>query len=171
MANEFIAQLYPRDFFRESSLGNHDSFNTVQIGDLAGLPLPKFAAQGYCALVPVSHANTFGTGLTFTLYTVDDGKDAADLGKVVRYGLTVKRLIDGESTDIDTGSATEQTVDVTLESTSGNVSVNTLAIANANLDSLATGEAFLLRVRRVSTASQDTCQGRVLLLGVGVKNT
>ena len=171
MANEFLAQLKPRDFTRESSLGVASALNLVQVGDLAGLPLPKLATQGYTALVPISHANTYTTGVTVTLYTVDDGTNSADLGKVVRFGVTFKRLIDGESVDMDAGAATEQTVDVTLESTSGNVTVNTLAIANANLDSLASGEAVMMRVRRIGTHANDTCNGRAVLLGVAIKNT
>lgn len=171
MANEFIAQLFPRDVSRESSMGTDARLSMVQVGDLAGLSFPKLATQGYAALVPISHANTFTTGLTFSLYTVDDGTQADDLGKVVRFGITVKRMVDGESVDIDTNAGTEQTVDVTLESTAGNVTVNTLAIANANLDSLGTGEAALIRIRRIGTASQDTCKGRVVLLGLSVKNT
>lgn len=177
MANEFITQLGPRDFFRESTFGDTPHLYTEQAGgpgtsnDVYGLSLPKLATQGYTALVPISHANTFTTGLTLTFYLVDDGTDSADLGKVIRLGVTFKRLIDGESADIDTAAATEQTSDITLQSTSGLIKVSTLAVANANLDSLATGEACLLRVRRISTATQDTCQGRVLLLGVSIKNT
>jgi hypothetical protein len=171
MANEFLAQLTPRDFFRESAMGTQDMFNLAQVGDLAGLVFPKLATHGYTALVPISHANTFTTGITLSLYTVDDGADAADLGKVVRFGITPKRLIDAETVDVDTGAATEVTVDVTLESTAGNITVNTVAIANAALDSLASGEAMLLRIRRIGSHANDTCQGRAIVLGASIKNT
>src|SRR5574343_402640 len=167
MANEFIAHLSPRDFFRESALGDSPHYAahggadiSGGSGDLYGLVLPKLATQGYTALVPLSHANTYGTGLTFTVYLVDDGMDSADLGKVVRLGLTVKTIVDGQTTDLDADAATEATVDVTLKSTAGQIAVAPLAIANAGLDSLATGQAFALRVRRVSTHANDTSQGR-----------
>lgn len=171
MANEFLAQLTPRDFFRESSMSTSDMVSLAQVGDLCGLVFPKLATQGYTALVPISHANTFTTGITLSIYTVDDGADANDLGKVVRFGITPKRLIDAENVDVDSAAATETTADVTLETTAGNVTVNTVAIANAALDSLASGEAMLLRIRRIGTATQDTCQGRVIVLGVSIKNT
>lgn len=180
MANEFIAHLSPRDFFKESAMGDSShlsTYGTANAGgsggsnDLFGLSFPKLATQGYVALVPVSHANTFTTGLTISYYTVDDGSDPADLGKTVRLGITFKRLVDAETGDLDASTGTEQTKDIVLESTSGNITVDTHNVANANLDSLATGEAFLLRIRRISTATQDTCQGRILLLGVSIKNT
>lgn len=169
MANEFISQLTPRDFYSENQQGLDDSGNLTRVGDLVGLTMRKNSS--YVALVPVSHANTFTTGLTFSLYLVDDGKDSNDLGKVVRIGITPKTIVDAETTDMDTGAATETAVDVTLEATSQNITVNTQAIANAALDSLATGNALALRIRRIGSHANDTCKGTAVLLGVGIKNT
>jgi hypothetical protein len=115
--------------------------------------------------------NTFTTGLTFTLFLVDDAQDAADLGKVVRIGITVKTVVDAETVDLDTAAATETTQDCTLKSTSNQILVQTVAIANAALDSLASGQAMAIRIRRIGTHANDTCNGRALLLGVSVKNT
>lgn len=182
MANELVATLYPFDLLSERSMG-HDPTASIAAytgsvaGKLRGLSLPKVtvgtaaAAAGFTFVTTIPGSLTMSTGLTFAFVVSDDGSSAADLGTVVRLGVTVKRLINDETIDIDTAGGTEQTVDVTLSSTTGGVAVATLAVANANLDSAAVGNAIAVRVRRVGTASQDTCAGRVLLYGVHVKNT
>jgi hypothetical protein len=168
MASEYVDFLRPRMFSPENL--NQVPF-LVPSNDALSLPLKKVGAIAYNALSQIPGSLTVATGLTFTVVLTDDGADANDLGKVVRVGVTVKRMINGETTDIDTAAATEATVDVTLAAATGGIVVATLPIANAALDSLATGEAFLVRVRRVASASQDTCNNQVLLLAVGVKNT
>jgi hypothetical protein len=170
VANECVAPNLIGSLFRETSMGNDPSVQVCRVGDLVGLSFPKLATSGYTGVFQIP-TGTLTTGLTFTLATVDDGTDASDLGKVVRFGVTIKRLVDAETIDIDSGAGTEQTVDVTLETTAGNITVNTLAIANANLDSAAVGNLVQIRVRRVSTATQDTCNGRVVLVGLGVVGT
>jgi len=171
MADEFVGSWNPADFFRESGLGYERGMATALSGDMGGLSLPKLADQGYTTIGRIPASLTVGTGLTFALILTDDGSNANDLGKVVRIGLTVKKVANDETTDIDTGAATESTVDITLSSTSGGLVLATKAIANAALDSVGAGDHFLLRVRRVSSATQDTCNGRVILLGITVKNT
>jgi hypothetical protein len=170
MANEYIDQLRPRDFFRQN--GAPIELNSLApSGVAAGLRIPKGDTQGFTAVVYVAHNLTIATGFTFGLNVVDDGTDAEDLGKVVRFGITVKRLVSGTDDLTLTSAATEQTVDVTLDATTGQVVAGSLAIGTANLDSVATGDIALIRVRRIGTASQDTCRGAVLLNLVTVRNT
>lgn len=170
MALEAVSSLPPAVWHRESAMGHNQGLQLAQSGDYRGLSFPKLATQGYVTIFVIP-TGTLTTGLTFRLATVDDGSDANDLGKVVRYGITVKRLADAETSDQDTGAGTEQTVDVTLEATSGNVTVNTLAIANANLDSAAVGDLVAVRLRRIGTSANDTCNGRVILVGASALGT
>jgi hypothetical protein len=74
--------------------------------------------------------------------------------------------------DIDTdGYATAQTVTAaTVDATSGNVKITNVAVTNgANMDSIAVGEAFRLRVRR--DVANDNAVGNAQLLAVELKET
>jgi hypothetical protein len=170
MANEFVAVLRPKDFLPlNGSLGDS---NVGIRGSNAGLRLLKSDAQGFTTVGVINAEHTVSTGVTLSLGVVDDGTDADDLGKVVRLGVTVKKLVSGSDTlDIATNAGTEQTVDVTLDATAGEIVLGSLAIANANLDSTGAGDTFMMRVRRVGSASQDTCRGTALLTHVYVRNT
>jgi hypothetical protein len=170
MANELVANLGPFAWARENVSGYNPADYVVQIGDFFGLALPKYADQGYTTIVQVP-GGVLTTGLTITTLIVPDGKIATDYGKVVRLGITPKRLIDDESLDIDTGAATEVTADVTLKASGTLVELTATAIANAALDSLAVTNFLGLRIRRIGTASQDTAAGRVVLMGFGVLGT
>lgn len=161
MSNSLLS---PRDFTRETTYGLDPVANLGLVGDLHALPFEKLADQGYTTLFYIA-AGSLTTGLTFAGLITDDGRTPGDLGRVVRLGVTVKRLVSGENADLDVGAATEATTDVTLQAVSGNLTRFTLAIANAGLDSAAVTELLAIRIRRVATASQDTAQGRVFLVG------
>jgi hypothetical protein len=173
MANELVAQWSLGDVFREQSIGYNPWARAVLVGDACGLRLNKLDNQGYILRGLIPGSLTMGTGLTFGFeVTVPDTPDySTDPGKVVRLGVTVKRIISGESLDIDTGAGAEQTVDVTLQATAGLVTVATLAIALANLDSAVVGNRFAARVRRIGSHANDTCRGSVVLTGLDVVNT
>jgi hypothetical protein len=172
MALEFVSDLRPRDFYRETSMGYAPDMAYASSADLGGLPLPKLSDQGYVALFETPGANTQGTGLTFKVALVDDGSSAADLGKVVRIGITVKLIATGADTlDLDTSAATETATDITLDATSGEVVVSAIAIANAALDSVVVNRIAAIRIRRIGSHANDTCNGRVILLGCFVRNT
>lgn len=176
MANEKVADVsaYALASCRETAMGYEGGLNLVNTpsGDIRGVSLPKLTDQGYSFNLLIPPNLTMGTGLTLKLPLVDDGANAADLGKVVRIGVTVKKIGGSADTeDIDTGAGTEQTVDVTLDSTTGEVAIGSLAIASANLDSAAVGDLIAVRVRRVADHANDTCKGRAILIGVFVINT
>lgn len=172
MANEFVDVLRPRDFCRETSTGYDAAAAITFSGDVGCLTFPKLANQGYTTIFVIPAELTMGTGLTFGIFVTDDGANSNDLGKVVRFGLTPKLLASGtDDFDIDTGAATETTVDVTLDATSGQFVNGSAAIANAALDSAAVGGILGLRVRRIGSHANDTCTGRVLVGAVYIKNT
>lgn len=171
MANELVAQLPPRAWIRETASGYQFSDVAAPTGDLVGLRLNKLDTDGYNTVFQVPASLTVGTGVTFTLLVTDGGGTPDDLGKVVHLGITVKKLASGETTDLDTGAGTEQTVDVTLQSTTQEVTLATKAIANANLDSVGAGDIAAVRIRRIGSNAADTANGSVILVGVFVKNT
>ena len=87
------------------------------------------------------------------------------------WTIEFERIGDG-SQDTDSDSfATAQTITaVTVPGTSGNVKIANVAVSNgANMDSIAVGEKFRLRVKR--DVSNDTASGDLELHGVELKET
>jgi hypothetical protein len=86
----------------------------------------------------------------------------------IGWDVAFERIGDG-SQDLDSdGFATAQTITATtVPGTSGHVDItNVLCTDGANIDSLAAGEAFRLRVRR--DVSNDTAAGDAQLIAVAV---
>ena len=171
MANELVAELRPRDFMRAN--GPLSMVDVAPIGVLGGLRLLKSDTSGFYALIRVPANLTVGTGYTAKALVVDDGADAADPGKVIVVGATLKVLASG--TDYATFASddigTETTASVTLDATAGQVVEGSLAVANANADSVGAGSWAIVRVRRIGTNASDTCLGTAILLGVHILNT
>ena len=74
--------------------------------------------------------------------------------------------------DIDSdGFASAQTITAaTVDATSGNVSITNVAVSNgANMDSIAVGESFRLRIKR--DVANDTATGDLELVAVELKET
>jgi hypothetical protein len=89
----------------------------------------------------------------------------------VGWDVAFERVGDGQQ-DIDSdGFATAQTVTaVTVPATSGHVDITNVAVTDgANIDSIAVGEMFRLRVRR--DVANDTAAGDAQLLAVELKET
>jgi hypothetical protein len=89
----------------------------------------------------------------------------------VGWDVAFERVGDGQQ-DIDAdGFATAQTVTAaTAPATSGNVKITNVAFPDgANIDSLAVGESFRLRVRR--DVANDTAVGDAELVAVELKET
>lgn len=89
----------------------------------------------------------------------------------VGWDVAFERVGNG-SQDIDAdGFATAQTVTAaTVSATSGNVSITNVAVTDgANIDSIAVGETFRLRIRR--DVANDTATGDAELVAVELKET
>jgi hypothetical protein len=182
MAGELVAQLDPGSFYRETSLGydlvgvsgltnlmRGASFQKINPGSASGTPAVAWEYYNCAFTIPANL--TLTTGLTFFLILTDDGADATDLGKVVKFGFTVKRLNAAATTDLSASAGAEQTGTVTLQSTTGQVAIFSLAVANANLNSAAVGDLIGVRIRRMGGDAADTCNGRVVVVSGHVKNT
>lgn len=121
----------------------------------------------FTAVLPRHYA---GGGITVYLHYA---MTSATTGKV-RWEVSIERIGDG-SQDIDAdGFATEQGVNVDpVPGTSGNVDIVSVAFTDgAQMDSVAAGEAFRLKVVRDSAdGTNDTASGDAELVAVEVKET
>lgn len=108
-----------------------------------------------------------GGGITVYLHVAMTSATTGTVG----FDVAFERIGDG-SQDIDSdGFATAQTVTaVTVPATSGHVDILSVAVTDgANIDSIAVGEAFRLRVRR--DVANDTASGDAELLAVELKES
>jgi hypothetical protein len=181
-AGSVLAQFNASDLFRESSLGYETKLNTVLYqtanGGSRGLALPKLiqsqVIEYYNGMWYTPTAIALATGLTHKLLIVDDGTSSADLGLVVRLGVTPFNLSTALSVvdwSLAASKGTETFVNVTLGATTGLPVIASVAIVSANLASLAAGSIYGVRIRRVGDNAADTCPGRVILLGGQVNDT
>lgn len=138
-------------------------------GGLLGRPLAK--GDGYQFLVRIPALGTpVATGLTFTFLLVDEANNA-DAGKVIRLGITAKLLATGTDTTLQTGASAEAEADATSDATAGEVTAVSVAVATAALDAVAASSWLLVQVRRIGTHANDTHSGRVIILGITVRDT
>lgn len=89
----------------------------------------------------------------------------------IGWDVAFERIGDSQQ-DIDSdGFATAQTITATtVPGTSGHVQINSVAISDgANIDSIAIGEAFRLRIRR--DVANDSATGDAELIAVELKET
>ena len=118
----------------------------------------------WTAVLPSTYA---GGGLTVDVYFAAATAVAGTIG----WDVAIER-IDASSLDIDADSfATAQTITAaTVPATSGQVLKSSVAItAGANIDSLAAGEAFRVRLRR--DVATDTATGDAQMLAMIVRET
>jgi hypothetical protein len=112
--------------------------------------------------------NYAGGGLTVTSYWMATSATSGD----IKVGTSIERD-NVAGTDLDADSfATEQTGTGTADATSGKVfSVVTTHTSGANMDSLAAGEPFRLKIARKAADGADTMTGDAELLVVEIKET
>jgi hypothetical protein len=177
MAGELITQFGPQDLFRESVLGYSLPNQSCLVGGVRGVSFQKLIQaqlkEYYNLTVIVPAAAGLATGITVVLQLVDDGQNSADLGLVARFGIQAANFsAAGALVDWSAGEgAAEVAGNATLSSTSLNPVLLSIAIANANLNSIAAGNILGLRIRRIGDNAADTAPGRVVCLGGFVKNT
>lgn len=118
--------------------------------------------------VGVLPANYAGGGLTVTLIWAATSATSGDC----RWDAQIERLED-EGTDMDADSfAAVQSVTATAPATSGALQYSDVTFTTgAQMDSLAAGEAFRLKVTRDANNAADTMTGDAELRSVRVKET
>lgn len=117
----------------------------------------------FSAVLPRSYA---GGGITVYVHWAATTATTGTVG----WDVAFERV--GTAQDLDADSfATAQTVTAaTVSGTSGVVSITNVAVSDgANIDSLAAGEAFRLRIRR--DVANDTATGDAELVAVELKET
>lgn len=176
MAGELVAQIDAGAWKRETSVGYVPEFQTVPVGNIFGISLQKLIqsqlTEYYQYFFTIPANLTVATGLTFQARLTDDGTSAADLGGVVRLGVTAFNMDSGSFlANLSAASGAEQTANITLSSTSGALASVSIAIPNAQLASAGAGNNVLIRLRRIGDNAADTCPGRVVLVNAHVKNT
>lgn len=158
----------PQRFVRENGVPQRDPL--MLVGGVLGLPLSK-QDNGFQFLTRVpTNGTPLSTGLTFQILLVDEPNNS-DPGKVVRLGVTVKKIASGTDDLTQTGAGTEGAVNVTMPSTSGVAIVGSVAITTSNADSPSAGDLLLVRVRRIGSNAADTHKGVVCVAQVTVSDT
>lgn len=107
-----------------------------------------------------------GGGITVYVHWASEGTT-----NTVGWDVAFERIGDSQQ-DIDSdGFATAQVITAaTVSATSGNVSITNVAISNgANIDSIAVGEAFRIRLRR--DVATDTSASNAQVLALELKET
>jgi hypothetical protein len=181
-AGTVLGQFNASDLYRESSIGYDTRMQTAVYqtanGASRGLSMQKFISaqltEWYNGIWYVPAGIALATGLTFKLIFTDDGLSAADLGTVVRIGVTPFNFTTALSVvdwSLAASHGTETFLSLTLGATTGLPVIGSIAIVTANLASLAAGSVFGMRIRRVGDNAADTCPGRVLLLGGQINDT
>ena len=174
MASEAIATLRQQDAF--PGAGGIPAANVATnlgqgLGFPAGMPAP-FTAQVCAAYFQfyVPAAIGLATGMTVNLVLVDD---LANPGAGLKATFDVQyAFVGATTTELDTAfSGTNDSVQVTMPATSGQLKTQAIAAINAHMaGSVAASSWVLLRVRRNAAAS-DTHTGRIILRSVYIMNT
>lgn len=158
--NGGAAQPYAQTFV---GLGAGIGFNPKTVGSAISPPLR------------LSNSATLTTGLQVQVVFADNPADPnADPGAVGYFDFTIGPITSGTSTLDGTTTAdalhgsTAVTASLTTASTAGVLKTATVSIPSADLNSLAAGGWFVLRIRRQGTNASDTHTGRVIILGYDV---
>ncbi len=118
----------------------------------------------FTAIMPRHYA---GGGLTVYVHIAFTSATSG----VARFDISFERI--GSVLDIDADSfATAKSVEVTADATSGVVVVASLAFTDgAEIDSIAAGEAFRIKIVRDANHANDTAAGDAELVAVEIKET
>lgn len=142
--------------------------NYAQIDLRNGHPVLAFdtATQETAIFTAVLPRHYAGGGITVSVHWC-----ATATSGTVGWDVAFER-IGAAQQDIDSdGFATAQTVTATtVNGTSGNVSITSVSISDgANIDSIAVGEAFRLRIRR--DVASDNASGDAQLVAIELRET
>jgi hypothetical protein len=173
MPNESFLHLTPRQLV-PGTAGSPAEQITVGMGAGLGFPAGQTSAIMLAARVPESVG--LATGPTIDLLLADDPNNA-DPGRVAVLGVTVGLITSGTSTfdeDPATGplaGSTEATGTITLAGAPGVLRTLAIAVPVASMPGVGSSKWCLIRIRRLGLDARDAHRGRVVLLGVDIRNT
>ena len=123
-------------------------------------------AAVFTAVLPRSYA---GGGLTVYIHYAMTSAVADD----VIWQVAIERIGDGvQDIDADGFAAAQDSGPITVPGTSGLVDIAMVAFTDgAQMDSLAVGEAFRLKINRDANAGGDTAVGDAELVAVEIRET
>lgn len=158
-----LAAFFPQD--NEPPAANFATLDTRN-----GHPVLDFDAATdedaiFSCVLPRNYA---GGGLTVYLHWAATSATSGD----VVWNVAFERIGEG-SQDIDSdGFASAQAATATASATSGNVDIQAITFTDgAQIDSIAVGEAFRIKVTRDANNGSDTMTGDAELVGVEIKET
>jgi hypothetical protein len=157
-----LSRFFPQD--NEPPTSNYATFDTRNSHPVLDFDDTTAEAAIFSDVLPRNYG---GGGITVYIHHSPTSAVAGTSGWTVEF----ERIGDGQQ-DVDADSfATAQTVTAaTVPGTSGHVDILNVAVTNgANMDSIAVGELFRLRVKR--DVANDTATGDVELHAVELKET
>lgn len=113
--------------------------------------------------------NYGGSGITIYIHYAMSSAESGD----VIWTAAVERIGDGQQNiDSDGFASSQSSGAITVPGTSGLVDVCTIAFTDgAQIDSLAVGEAFRLKISRDADNASDTATGDAELLAIEIRET
>lgn len=148
----------------EPPSSNYATFGTRNLHPTLDFDTTTQESAIWTAVLPAAYA---GGGLTVEVYWAAATATTGTIG----WDVSIER-IDASSLDIDADSfATAQTITAsTVPGTSGQIKKTSVSITSgANMDSLAAGEAFRVRLRR--DVANDTATGDAQMIAMLVRET
>ena len=157
-----LVVFYPTD--NEPPATNYATFDTRNSHSVLDFDDTTAEAAIFSAVLPRKYA---GGGITCYVHWSATSAVTGTVGWTIEF----ERIGDGQQ-DVDAdGFATAQTVTAaTVSATSGNVTITNVAVTNgANMDSIAVGELFRVRLKR--DVATDTAAGDAEFHALELKET
>lgn len=157
-----LCAFFPQD--NEPTSSNYATLDTRNGHPVLNFDTTTQESAIFTGLLPRNYA---GGGITVYVHWMAATATSGTIG----WDVAFERMSDS-TTDIDADSfAAAQTITAaTVPGTSGVVSVTNVAVSNgANMDSIAVGDSFRIRIRR--DVGNDTATGDAQLLAVEMKET
>jgi hypothetical protein len=169
---EFL-HLAPADFTPVQ--GGHPA-EGIGAGFGRGLGFGPWLTAAAAVLFRVPAAVALAAGITVELLLADDNVNPFS-GQIVTFGVTIGPLIPDVSTLDDQAEtnplqgAVEATGTVTMPDPSGRAAILSIAVPVEDMAGVKPGMWALLRLRRMAQPAADTHGGRVVVLGVDLRDT
>lgn len=140
---------------------------------MRGVPLRKLDTDDMYFLfrVPIN-GTPVATGITVEFMLDESARPGEQsAGSAVVIEVQVKKIVSGTDDETETGTGTAEKATVTMNATTGIVTVGSIAVTTAQADNIAAGSWVLVQLRRIGSDAADTHPHSVILLGLTIKDT